>query len=43
MTNLSSDDELIAEILQVSQTIAVIGASDNEMRPSFGVMAYLKE
>jgi uncharacterized protein len=32
----------IAELLQRSQTIAVVGLSDNPMRPSHGVSAYMQ-
>jgi predicted CoA-binding protein len=35
------DDSGIAEILRTSRRIAVIGASANEGRPSFGVFRYL--
>lgn len=31
----------IAQILQSVKTIALVGASDNPSRPSYGVMAYL--
>ncbi|CNH51878.1 succinyl-CoA synthetase subunit alpha [Yersinia massiliensis] len=34
-------DKDIAEILQQVKTIALVGASDNPSRPSYGVMAYL--
>ena len=35
------DDDGVAEILRTSRRIAVIGASSNEGRPSFGVFRYL--
>jgi len=35
------DGERIAELLRASRRIAVIGASSNESRPSFGVFRYL--
>jgi predicted CoA-binding protein len=35
-------DEDIATILRTQRTFAMIGASDNRSRPSFGVMAYLQ-
>lgn len=34
-------DNEIASLLQQVKTIALVGASDNPARPSFGVMAYL--
>ncbi|MFS7242389.1 CoA-binding protein [Serratia proteamaculans] len=34
-------DNEIAGLLQQVKTIALVGASDNPARPSFGVMAYL--
>jgi hypothetical protein len=34
-------DNDIADLLQQVKTIALVGASDNPARPSFGVMAYL--
>ncbi|CAI0953857.1 CoA-binding protein [Serratia entomophila] len=34
-------DREIAELLQQVKTIALVGASDNPARPSYGVMAYL--
>lgn len=36
------DDAAIAGILRASRTFAVVGASDNPLRPSYGVMSYLK-
>jgi uncharacterized protein len=33
----------IAELLRRSKTIAVVGLSDNPMRPSHGVSAYMQE
>jgi predicted CoA-binding protein/catechol 2,3-dioxygenase-like lactoylglutathione lyase family enzyme len=36
------DDAAIAAILSSSRTFAVIGASDDAGRPSYGVMSYLK-
>ncbi|MBO6826341.1 MAG: CoA-binding protein [Sneathiella sp.] len=35
-------DEYIGEILQDVNTVAVVGASDNPVRPSYMVMKYLK-
>jgi len=35
--------EDIAELLQNARTIAMVGASDNPSRPSFGVMKFLQE
>lgn len=37
-----SDDAAIASILKNARTFAVIGASDDASRPSYGVMSYLK-
>lgn len=34
-------DDYIAEILNKSKTIAIVGASINEARPSYGVMRFL--
>ncbi|NMP27056.1 CoA-binding protein [Rahnella sp. SAP-1] len=34
-------DSEISQILQKIKTIALVGASDNPSRPSYGVMAYL--
>ena len=34
-------DETIAQVLKTSKSIALVGASDNPSRPSYGVMAYL--
>ncbi|HKX21770.1 MAG TPA: CoA-binding protein [Rhizorhapis sp.] len=36
-------DEDIAELLRETSTIAMIGASDDPMRPSYGVMAFLQK
>ncbi len=33
----------IAQLLQNSKTIAVVGISDNPMRPSFGVSEYMRQ
>ena len=38
---LDPDDTAIRDILATTETIAVVGASPNTMRPVFGVMAYL--
>ncbi|RIX32157.1 CoA-binding protein [Sphingomonas edaphi] len=35
--------EDIADLLQNSRTIAIVGASDNPSRPSFGVMKFLQD
>lgn len=35
------DDSIIADILNTTRHIALVGASNNESRPSFTVMAYL--
>lgn len=37
-----SESELITQILNSSKTIAVVGLSNDRMRPSFHVAAYLK-
>ncbi|PLR40323.1 hypothetical protein CYR32_00855 [Chimaeribacter coloradensis] len=34
-------DSDIAQVLKTAKTIALVGASDNPGRPSYGVMAYL--
>ncbi|WP_288497453.1 CoA-binding protein [uncultured Erwinia sp.] len=34
-------DETIAQVLKTTKTIALVGASDNPSRPSYGVMGYL--
>ena len=36
-------DEDIAELLRGARTIALVGASDNPDRPSFGVMKFLQD
>ena len=36
-------DEDIAELLQATRTIALVGASDNPGRASFGVMVFLQD
>jgi len=33
----------IAQLLQTSKTIAVVGLSDNPMRPSYGVSEYMQQ
>nr|WP_294849517.1 CoA-binding protein [uncultured Sphingomonas sp.] len=38
---LTRDDD-IADLLQNARTIALVGASDNPSRPSFGVMSFLQ-
>ncbi|WP_338637906.1 CoA-binding protein [Erwinia persicina] len=35
------NDQTIADVLTTTKTIALVGASDNPARPSYGVMAYL--
>jgi len=35
------NDQTIADVLKRTKTIALVGASDNPARPSYGVMAYL--
>lgn len=35
------NDQTIADVLTSTQSIALVGASDNPARPSYGVMAYL--
>lgn len=42
MNHDAYSDDYIAGILNSVKTIAVVGASDNEARPSFYVMKYLK-
>ena len=37
------DDDAIAELLGSARTIAMVGASDNPSRPSFGVMKFLQD
>ena len=41
MASLSQSDP-IADLLKRSQTIAVVGLSDNPLRPSYGVSAYMQ-
>ncbi len=41
MNHDSYDDSYIADILASVKTIAVVGASANQLRPSFGVLSYL--
>ena len=38
-----TSDEDIAELLQSARTIAMVGASDNPSRASFGVMKFLQD
>lgn len=35
------NDQTIVDVLKTTKTIALVGASDNPARPSYGVMAYL--
>ncbi|HEX2840434.1 CoA-binding protein [Hyphomicrobium sp.] len=42
MTYTPPSDAVIADILRTSRTFAVVGASSNASRPSYGVMAYLQ-
>jgi predicted CoA-binding protein len=37
------DDSLIKDLLANSKTIAVVGLTDNPMRPSHGVSAYMQQ
>lgn len=39
---MSPHDDPIADLLRKSKTIAVVGLSDNPMRPSHGVSAYMQ-
>ncbi|WP_439543002.1 CoA-binding protein [Hyphomicrobium sp.] len=39
---ITPTDDDIAEILRTQRTFAMIGASNNPNRPSFGVMAYMQ-
>ena len=41
MTPLSSADP-VTELLKIAKTIAVVGLSDNELRPSYGVASYMQ-
>lgn len=41
MSYVPPDDQAIAEILRTSRTFAVVGASNDASRPSYGVMGYL--
>ena len=43
MFDFCADNKTIAEILKTAKTIAVVGLSDNESRPSHQVAAYLQE
>lgn len=40
--NLKSEPDLIAALLERTQTIAVVGLSNNPLRPSYGVAAYMQ-
>lgn len=42
MTGWPASDATILEVLRTSKTFAVVGASSNASRPSYGVMSYLK-
>lgn len=42
MTHTNPSDETIRDILRATRTIAVVGASDNPARPSYGVMEALQ-
>jgi uncharacterized protein len=39
---MSSDNDAITELLKRSKTIAVVGLSNNPLRPSHGVSAYMQ-
>ncbi len=41
MSRLLETDSEITDLLQVTQTIAVVGLSERQSRPSFGVAMYL--
>jgi predicted CoA-binding protein len=41
-TPLEEDVADIAQILRTTRTVAIVGASDNPLRPSYGVWQYLK-
>lgn len=41
MNHDSYDDDQIADILRSAKRIALVGASENPARPSYGVMAFL--
>ena len=43
MNHDSYDDAVIRRILRETKTIALVGASNNEARPSYIVLKYLKE
>ena len=43
MNNKSENDDLIIGILESVKTIALVGASANTSRPSYGVMKFLLE
>ena len=43
MNAASSDDAALRALLLASRTIAIVGLSDDPMRPSFGVAAYLQQ
>jgi uncharacterized protein len=40
---LSPESDPIADLLQRAKTIAVVGLSDNPLRPSYGVSAYMQK
>jgi predicted CoA-binding protein len=39
---VSAQSDLIGELLKNTKTIAVVGLSNNPLRPSYGVSAYMK-
>lgn len=42
MNKAETNGDEIRQLLETSQTIAVVGLSSNRMRPSYGVAAYLQ-
>ena len=41
MSGATDRDDLLTKVLRDTKTIALVGASANSLRPSFGVMQYL--
>jgi len=42
MTNLNQDDQAMRDVLEMARVIAVVGHSDNPLRTSYNIAAYLR-